>query len=180
VKRIITYDTFLSDFRTIFPEYSIVEIETDNLIFEERVKLNCFYCNKYKTNWKCPPNIPVINYQKTVKEYDNACFVYKRHSLNADTFNTVRYESTNDLHKTLLEMEKILFSVSNGLVVSFIGGSCKLCKSGCGSGRCNNPYQARIPLEAIGINVIESANKYNIKIEFPIKDSLLRLGLILW
>ena len=66
------------------------------------------------------------------------------------------------------------------MCLSYIGGSCRLCKSGCGKDRCNNPYLARIPLEATGVNVVESARKYGISIEFPVKEFLIRIGLILW
>jgi predicted metal-binding protein len=144
------------------------------------VRLNCFYCNKYGINWKCPPKIPQLDYQQVIKEYKNGCFVYKKFEIDAETYPSIRIESTNSLHKTLLEMEQILFSESGGLCLSFIGGSCKLCKNGCGVDRCNNPYLARIPLEATGINIVESAKKYNIYIKFPVKTSLIRLGLILW
>lgn len=44
----------------------------------------------------------------------------------------------------------------------------------------NNPYQARTPLEAIGVDVIDSAMQYGIAIHFPPEKSILRLGLILW
>ena len=42
------------------------------------------------------------------------------------------------------------------MAISFIGGSCKLCKNGCAKDKCNNPGMARIPLEATGVNVIKS------------------------
>lgn len=42
------------DFDTI----RLVEINPADLEFEERVRMSCFYCGKYRNNWKCPPNIP--------------------------------------------------------------------------------------------------------------------------
>ena len=31
-----------------------------NIVFEESVKLKCFHCQRYKTNWMCPPDIPEL------------------------------------------------------------------------------------------------------------------------
>ena len=69
---------------------------------------------------------------------------------------------------------------NNSLAISFIGGSCKLCKNGCGKERCNNPGMARIPLEATGVNVIKTLENIGIKVQFPIKDRFYRYGLIAW
>ncbi len=30
-------------------------ISVSRLVFEECVKMNCFYCGKYNISWKCPP-----------------------------------------------------------------------------------------------------------------------------
>jgi predicted metal-binding protein len=179
-KNEICYAETVKQLKEDFPDFNIVGINPSCLIFEERVRLNCFYCNKYGHNWKCPPRIPEIDYKKLVTEYYRACFVYKIYPINSESYPSIRIESTILLHKTLLEMEKILFEESNGLCLSFIGGSCKLCKGGCGLECCNNPYSARMPLEAIGVNIVDSAKRYNINIEFPVKENLIRLGLILW
>lgn len=66
------------------------------------------------------------------------------------------------------------------MAVSFIGGSCKLCKNGCGKDKCNNPYLSRTPVEAIGINVVKSAKENGISITFPPENDIIRIGLLLW
>lgn len=52
-----------------------VFIDPRDLVFEENVKMNCFYCGKYNNNWRCPPNLPDIDYQKMMQEFDAALFV---------------------------------------------------------------------------------------------------------
>lgn len=160
--------------------YELTPIRPDSLIFETRVLMNCFYCGRYDNNWKCPPRIPKLDYQKMVAEYDHGAFVHLRLPFTKETFDDVRTESSVQLHKTLLALEKVLYQHDQSLAISFIGGSCKLCKNGCGAERCNNPYLSRTPLEAIGVNVVESARLYGIRIVFPPKDYLSRLGLLLW
>jgi predicted metal-binding protein len=157
----------------------ILPIKFDQIIFEERVKLKCFYCAKYNNNWKCPPNIPDIDYSNIIKEYDNLAIVYITININ-DDFDQVRYESTNKLHRGLLMLEKELWNDNNSLALSFIGGSCKLCKDGCAKDKCRQPQLARIPLEATGMNVVDSLKNIGIDVRFPIEDSLSRYGMILW
>ncbi len=157
-----------------------IEIETEKLIFEERVKMNCFYCAKYNTNWKCPPKIPELDYAKMFSEFDKAAFVYIRMPLHDSDYDTVRKNSSVQLHQAMLMCEKWLYQHNNSTALSFIGGSCKLCKNGCAPGHCANPYQARIPVEALGINVVKSAQQYGIEIRFPPTEYMMRIGLLLW
>ncbi|MBQ3553332.1 MAG: DUF2284 domain-containing protein [Clostridia bacterium] len=158
----------------------ITPINLEDIVFEERVKMNCFYCGKYGTNWRCPPKIPDIDYKQMFSECSGGAFVYLKMPLDEDSYDDVRNESTLALHKALLDMEKMMWEHNRPMAISFIGGSCKLCKNGCGKEKCNNPYMSRSPVEALGINVIKSAEKYGIDIVFPPGEYMLRLGLLLW
>lgn len=158
-----------------------VFIRPQDLIFEENVKMNCFYCGKYNSNWRCPPNLPDIDYKRMMGEYDSGMFVVLEYSLTEGIeFDIIRSESSIILHKLLLSLEKWLWRNNCPTALSFIGGSCKLCKGGCGKERCNNPYMSRSPIEATGIHVVKSARKYGIDIEFPTEKKLMRIGLLLW
>lgn len=159
-----------------------VEVKLEQLVFEERVKMSCFHCSRYNVNWKCPPYIPDIDVPKMISEYDNMAFVYVKYlkeELEED-FEYVRRESSIHLHRALLECEKWMYEHNNSLALSYIGGSCKLCKNGCAPDRCVNPYQARSPIEALGINVVTSAARCGVEIIFPPTEYLIRIGLLLW
>ena len=151
-----------------------------NLVFEERVLLNCFHCKRYGVNWTCPPKIPDIDYEKILGEYDSLLLFWCEIPFEEHTFEIVRYESTNLLHRTLLEAEKFLWEKNHSMAISFIGGSCKLCAQGCGEEVCRQPQLARIPLEGIGVNVVKSAKNVGINIIFPPKKYLYRVGLLGW
>jgi len=155
-------------------------ISPEELVFEERIKMNCFYCGKYQNNWKCPPKIPIVDYSNMVNEFESGAFIYLKIPFTENNFNDVRRESSLILHKAMLQMEKYLYQYNNTTALSFIGGSCKLCKGGCGKAMCNNPYESRVPVEAIGINVIKSAKKCGISISFPPENKLTRIGLLLY
>lgn len=158
-----------------------VFIKPKDLIFEENAKMNCFYCGKYNNNWRCPPNLPNIDYQKMVNEFDDGLFVFLTFEINnPEEYNAIRTESSITVHKLLLSLEKWMWDHNSSNAISFIPGSCKLCKNGCGKEKCNNPYMSRSPLEAIGVNVVKSAKQYGIDIRFPTEKKLMRIGLLLW
>lgn len=160
--------------------FNVYPIKNENIIFENRVKLNCFYCKKYNQKWTCPPRIPDIDYVELLREYDRLAIIQYTSPVTKDTYSQIRQSSTNDLHKILLKLEKYLYENNNSLAVSFIGGSCKLCKNDCDTERCRNPHLARIPIEALGINVVKSLENIGINVEFPLKDIFYRFGLIAW
>lgn len=156
-------------------------IEPRNLIFEENVRMNCFYCGKYNNNWRCPPNLPNLDYKKMMREYESGLVVALTYPIEQQSdYNRIRNDSSVILHKLLLELEKWMYNHNSSNAISFIGGSCKLCKGGCGKERCNNPYMSRTPVEALGINIVKSLKQYNVDITFPTDKVLKRVGLLLW
>lgn len=162
-----------------YPIYGIYT-KAEDLVFEERVKMNCFYCGKYNTNWKCPPQIPNIDYRKMILEFDHIAYIYVKVKIGKSNFEQVRRESNIYLHRALLECEKWLYQRDNSTALSFIGGSCRLCKNGCAPDKCANPYQSRTPVEALGFNVVKSAKQVGLEIVFPPIDYMMRVGLLLW
>lgn len=171
----------LAYLRQCNPNADGVLMDPKDLIFEEVVKQNCYYCGRYGTNWRCPPNLPNVDYPKMMAEFDCGLFVTLSYDCeNQDAYVAARTESSVVLHKLLLNLEKWMYQHNAPTAISFIGGSCKLCKGGCGKDRCNNPYLSRSPLEATGVNIIKSAKRYGIDIRFPAEPTLKRLGLLLW
>lgn len=158
-----------------------VIIDPGELVFEENVKMNCFYCGKYNNNWKCPPNLPELDYRRMMAEFDAGMLVALTYPIDdPEEYNTVRTESSVTLHKLLLTLEKWMWNHDSPTAISFTAGSCKLCKGGCGKERCNNPYMSRSPLEAIGVNVVKSAHKYGMDVSFPTNKKMTRIGLLVW
>lgn len=148
--------------KKIAPMANGIYMSPCDVVFEECVKMNCYYCGKYGVNWKCPPNLPDIDFPKMFAEYEHGLFViFEYHIVDQAQYEGVRNESSITLHKTLLALEKWLWNHNNSTAISFGAGSCKLCKGGCGKDRCNNPYMARSPLEATGVNIVKTAKKCN-------------------
>ena len=163
------------------PAVELFHADPSRFYFEERVRMSCFYCKNYNLNWKCPPRIPEIDYQKMMQEFQFGAFVKIELPFNESNFQDIRSQTTNDLHQILLYLERFLWNHDYPMALSFLGGSCKLCKGGCGKERCNNPYLARVPLEATGVNVIKTVEEQTgIHLQFPPEETLKRVGLLLW
>ncbi len=177
----IRFGDFVDHVHKQYPDYCVVPVKHADLVFEERVKMNCFYCGKWNLNWKCPPRIPSVDFSIMFSEYEYLALVYCKYPFTSENYTVVRNESSIQLHHTLLKLEKFLWDHNNSTAISFIGGSCKLCKNGCGKEHCNNPYNARSPLEATGLNVIETAKMAGgLSICFPPEEFIIRIGMILW
>lgn len=162
------------------PDAKVVAADCKEFVFELNIKMNCFYCGRYNNSWRCPPKTPDIDFPKMFAEYNDAMFVYQSFEVSDDNRDSIRTESSLIIHRTLLDAEKYLYENNIVTALSFIGGSCKLCKSGCGKEKCNNPYMARMPVEATGVNVIKTLAKKGIDVTFPTDKSMKRIGLIVW
>lgn len=174
-------DEILEYLHTVNGDAEGILIDPEKLIFEENVKMNCFYCGKYNNNWKCPPNLPDIDYKRMMKEYEMGMAVVLSFQIRQQNeYDRIRNDSSVILHKLLLDLEKWLYQHNSSNAISFIGGSCKLCKGGCGKDRCNNPYMSRSPIEATGINIVKSMKQYGVAVDFPTNQMLKRIGLLLW
>jgi len=174
-------DEILEYLHTVNGDAEGILIDPGKLIFEENVKMNCFYCGKYNNNWKCPPNLPDIDYKRMMKEYEVGMAVVLSFQIRQQNeYDRIRNDSSVILHKLLLDLEKWLYQRNSSNAISFIGGSCKLCKGGCGKDRCNNPYMSRSPIEATGINIVKSMKQYGVAVNFPTNQMLKRIGLLLW
>ena len=159
---------------------TVHSINKNQIIFENRVRVNCFYCSKYNKQWTCPPNIPNIDYEKVISEYDNIIILGISYDVNNLNYADIRIKSTNEIHKTLLLLEKKLWDMGHPMAISFIGGSCKLCKNGCAEDKCRNSQSARIPIEATGINVIKTLKNIDIDVDFTNTSQISRYGMLLW
>jgi len=163
-----------------YPDLKVAKIEIGNFVFEQRVRQKCFHCANYGYKWTCPPHLPDVDYPSMFAEYEHFAVVICEVFIDKNDFEEKRQKSTNIIHRALLYLEKQLYENDNSMAMSFIGGSCKLCKNGCKKEKCANPYLSRIPWEATGCNVISSLKNIGIEVHFPITTSLHRYGLIMW
>ena len=51
------------------------KVDIRSIKLEERVRLQCFHCEKYEQKWTCPPRVNIINFEKVFSEYSNAMII---------------------------------------------------------------------------------------------------------
>jgi len=163
----------------------VLYIKTEDLVFDERAILACYNCKRFGITQTCPggSQYPNIDYKKLIRSYKHGMIIIlERPFTSKKQFDVERTKSTIDLHKILLELEKLSLAKGHHFKLSFIGGSCKLCKQGCPKNSCRHPNLSRIPVEGTGVDVLKTLEKYNIKLKFPVeglkKGTLNRIGLL--
>jgi len=150
----------------------------EDLIFNEKALLSCYNCRNYGKKMTCPPHIPQVSYKKLILSYKKCLLVCMRSDFqNKREFNKARKDSSNRLLELLLDLEKVAFAQGNYFAISFAGGSCRLCNT-CPV-LCKYPEKARIPIEALGIDVVATLKRLELKLRFPVRKYFYRVGLFL-
>lgn len=191
-----------------YPEVEVREIQYEDIVFEERVRLKCCHCKNYKEKWTCPGKMPELDYRKIINEYEHKAVVISKVALHVgagawsetettagercETETTAGERRETDgvmkkfregvvlLHRAMLYMEGELFKRNNTMAESFIGCSCQLCEEGCAAEKCRHPEQARVPWDATGCNVVKTLEKIGIQVTFPATEYMYQYGLFLW
>lgn len=157
-------------------------VNPSDLIFDIRARYQCNSCKRYGRKCTCPPNIPDIDYFRALfSSYHWALFVGIKRKVKQKEWEARGKESSITLHKILLDLEKQAFNRGYVFAISFIGGSCKMCETKTCSLPCKNPSVGRVPLEATGVNVVETSKRLDIDITFPVvlNEVFWRVGLLL-
>ncbi|EHQ35234.1 DUF2284 domain-containing protein [Methanoplanus limicola] len=170
-------------------------IPASDIIIENRVTLKCRSgCISYGNKLTCPPYAPTPDeFRKIASEYSFALLVkfpsdaelepevlhsIYRYCLDpnsppdkkekTDKFWKDWFKGTNVILPVMLELEKTAFNAGYTLAVALANGPCNLCET-CNvkGGICLHPTRARISGEAVGINIIKTAERAGMPIVFP-------------
>jgi predicted metal-binding protein len=146
---------------------SVRRISPKAFVFDDRALLKCYFCCKYGKNFRCPPNIPNLDYRKIIRSCSEAALFCYEQKFDGQITTDDRRLSSQALHKAVLKAEDILWKHNHPLAISFIGGSCKLCGCKCVDDECCRPEESRIMLEAIGVDITATAEKVGVEIVYP-------------
>ena len=169
-------------------------ITTDHVVIEDRVRLKCMVCPYYGKNLKCPPYTPSIDeFRKILNDYSIAMIVKLKPpeiskkireygqekgdearlwNQDLNNLSPVIWSEISDIYRTmltdLLELERAAFNQGYAFAMAFFGGRCLLCEKCNLSNGCHNALMARFSAEAMGINVLKTAE--NARMEFKFQD----------
>jgi len=167
-------------------------IPSSEVVVEDRVRLKCLVgCPNYGNNLKCPPYTPKVDeFRKILSEYEKVMIIkfdtdqIKSHNDQLITemvdapemkLNTEEYSQVKELWMSsyrkmltlLLNLEKLAFDGGFTFATAFFGGSCQLCEvCNVEEGTCLNPTMARFACEAMGINLMKTAENTQIDLTF--------------
>lgn len=182
-------------------------ITTSEVYVENRVPLKCKSgCIGYGKKLTCPPYVPTPDeFRKILAEYraallvkftspaitepDIICSIYKywldpntpaEKKEKATIFWKDLFNGTKEFSPIMLELEKAAFNAGYIFALAFVSGSCRLCET-CNikGGICIHPTQARIPEHAVGINMIKTAEKAGMPIQFPVTGHVESMAILL-
>ena len=157
-------------------------IPARDIVIDERVRFKCQVplCDSYGRNLMCPPNLPTVaEFRKVAARYEKATLAQVISPLipSDDPFAPAR-----KLHDIINIGEREAFLLGFTFAAGLIGGCCRLCKTCVAAksgGSCRYPFKARPSMEAMGIDVLSTAGRAGMPIEFPAVNSVTWTGLIL-
>jgi predicted metal-binding protein len=179
-----------------------------DVIVDDRVRLKCQVpvCDDYGLNLMCPPNVMRIQeFREMLAKYEWAILIQIQASIPDSMVKEIRqagdvaalyknakfmdsYRKSFDpvklqLHRIVHRVEALAFSLGYRFATGFIGGSCKLCPECVGSSNsqepCRQPFRARPPMEAVGIDVSKTAENAGLPFDIPPKEKTVWNGLVL-
>jgi predicted metal-binding protein len=175
------------------------------IVVDERVRLKCSVpvCRNYNVCLMCPPNVmPLDEFRGVLARFEKALIIQieydvpnwmleRIHSaddlaaLYKDEVYLKGWDQTylvakNTLDTVAARIEAGAFKKGLKFATAFSAGKCTLCDACAGSGnRCRNPYKARPSMEAMGIDVGETARNAGLPFDEAASDRIVLNALIL-
>jgi len=174
-------------------------IPSKQVVIDERVRLKCEVprCAGYGQYLTCPPYVmSVETFSKIRSSYKWGLLVQVEakdiDSTDKDKgrINRTILKENRKLHRSfklkLLEIveavESAAFKKGMRFAAGLVGGSCVLCER-CvddkSSQVCRHPFRARPPMEAVGIDVVKTAQNAGLPIHLSSSENVVWTGLIL-
>jgi predicted metal-binding protein len=182
-------------------------IPADRVTVEDRVRLKCRSgCPSYGKYLTCPPHsmtpgefraclreyrhVLIVKFQSAAVFDDNIRTCYLRCRFDPGTspeqkesagrFARESSEHNRSLNLLMLDLEKNAFNAGYPFAVTTFCGTCGLCES-CNTATCicNHPTMRRFAPEAVGINVIKTAEDAGMPIRFPAPEVPERVAILL-
>jgi len=135
----------------------ILPFTVDKIIVAEWVHLKCRYgCNRYSTNWCCPPATPRPSKVRAIlKEYSLALLTVGSKTCSDFYRDNQRKRAVQvRCWKGTVTLERMLFLEGYYKAFSLVGECCALCKTCAYPEDCRFPQEKRPSVESFSIDVI--------------------------
>jgi predicted metal-binding protein len=149
----------------------------------ESIRLKCLVplCEFYDACKICPPNIPgVAEFREALESYSQAFIVVIREKIRDIDDYREDFSSELKLAETVSALELTAFQQGYYLALGLGVGGCKLCPECAPAGEpCRHPFKARPSPEGFGIDITGLAREAGVPLEWPPKEYVSFLGLVL-
>ena len=150
---------------------------------KQSIRLKCLVplCEYYDVCKTCPPNIPgVAEFKEALLSYSMAFLVVLRKKIkNIDDFRK-DFSAELKLAQIVSDLELSAYQQGFYQALGLNVGGCKLCNTCAPKGEpCRHPFKARPSPEGFGIDITQLAREAGLVIEWPPKQTINFLGLIL-
>lgn len=181
--------------------YRAAAIPATGVVLDPRVRMKCSIplCENYGVNRMCPPNvISPEEFERALRAYRHAIVVQFDLHMNQEAIHRRFGEKgLGQLHKeedyvktlravqremalALGKLEREALYKGYRFAAALAGGCCCLCEECVGpGGECRHPFEARPSIEAMGVDVVATAERAGLKVEFPAKERAVWTGLLL-
>jgi predicted metal-binding protein len=161
----------------------IYPLETAKIQCSQSMRLKCQVplCEYYDVCKTCPPNIPsVADFREALLSYSKAFLVVLREKIqNIDDYRQ-DFSAELKLADIVSELELAAFQHGSYQAIGLSVGGCKLCDKCAPRGEpCRHPFKARPSPEGFGIDITQLARDAGVAVEWPPKEFVNFLGLVL-
>ena len=174
-------------------------IPSNWVVIDERVRLKCEVprCAGYGQFLTCPPHVMSVDAFMRIRSGYKRGLLVQVEAKDIDStdkgkgrINQTILKENRKLHRPfklkLLEIveavESAAFKKGMRFATGLVGGSCVLCKRCVNdkfSEACRHPFRARPPMEAVGIDVVKTAQKAGLPIHLSSSKNVVWTGLVL-
>ena len=180
-------------------------IDAKLIVIDERVQLKCRIppCVNYGKNLMCPPYTPSAKeFREIVAKYKFAIMVQIDAPIGEETKKLIKSEGAkltelwkdeefskrlekdvrelgNKLRAIVSAVEREAFNKGWYLSLGLVIGNCNLCSTCDLKWPCKHPWEARPSMEAMGIDVSQTAKNAGLDLQWGTKEIMTLNGLIL-
>ena len=182
-------------------------LSANDVVVDERVRLKCRIpiCDDYGSNLMCPPYVMSIQeFREVLSKYDWAILIQIETQITPEIKNEIKkaddvaalyqdkkflsvYKKSfghirSKLHHIVNKVEAEAYMLGYHFATGFKAGSCGLCPE-CSiihsERTCKHPFQARPSMEAVGIDVFQTAENAGLPFDIVTIDKAVWNGLVL-
>ncbi len=180
-----------------------VAFKASDIVVDPRVIMKCRVpiCAYYGNNFMCPPYVMnVSEFQEILSKYTHAVLIQVEIPLPQEIIQAIYQEANfaelfknknylqsllpgwRKFEELINKIEAISFNLGYRFAAGFGGGPCKLCDE-CVTKQpgepCRHPFQARPSMEAVGIDVLKTAERAGVTSNMLVKNKIVGYGLVL-